>query len=1099
MDHSASPGAEDSPANHQHETTSTPGGHLPTEIILLILVHLDHHTLLAAALTCRRWHALAKRYRQYLWKHLALRDFSFTAARGLWKLEFLKDRDLQLCFPLSAPPLMQQDHRRTAAYRRQQRNSLCGFCTRRLERVDNADIMQATFSLSNWGLGMNMDPKNSETDGMRSMVTKTQIRACSCVPPKEGKGKQRADMKDKAKTSSGWKAAAPTMMDSIHYDKDGEDDEWRMGDQEQDWKALYQLTSNWYRGRAKGYCPLMLPSLTTLASATQTLSESSIVAQSSPFDGSAARSKANSTLQTISTPAQRAIQRILKRRKPQAVVGLQHEGSALTALSLASLPVKNLTWEFGRATEDVDAVPNSDREVVLIRSNPHYREKRFSGAPGNRHQQLQPFSTSGNTSSTQSTGFNIPSVAQKPNIVAQDPLEHDQIMFAIQSRPTTQSESNNSTSEGVDAVETIPHPEQLPLAAQSVADPPVAAFSPSLTTQLSDDPANDILCHYSSPLHSFLATGHMDGSVRLWDLLVTDPGQQCIRHWQTGPRRRVLCVGMNSRVVVCGNADSTLCVWDIHPGPSSSPSSHGTIHSASYIASTTPPGLDDWISGIEHICVGDSLVACSTEFSGSVLVFSLATGSLVYEIPGLYQPSKMCMTDFFLLTGGRGAWNQGGRMRQHNQQQQQQQQQHHQHHYDHHHLAGAVGETGGGAGHADQRAHQQGSAATAIEVDEHMSCCINVWDLRTGDRLYSLIPRLPVQNLQQVRMSLLANSPLHQQARSSRHPRTAVSLSHGGRTWTATRLPDMSITEHHRSLSSGARDVHLDTLSQSIDELPSHVAGAGEGSSARPTDDSDQSNSSSFSSSSWSLSSSLMSGQSGTVSGPLQWKRGPLGPSVQQTQSSFKTLQSPISAPLTLLDIAVTSDHSTLVATLCERSGEGREGVYCWDFSGSRLEGYHEHGYEVSTVILDKNDLEYREGQSLETMRRNSSSSRTEKENMGPLQSEHMKDELSDDDEDAEGDGEVSDGDDDDDFYSNDRLNNNMVMQQVDSAALRNLHQARITGKVWIGWKLDEQEFRRRKAVYQERKLRKRQGRKQKNTAGSEQEKESERDSAVRL
>ncbi|KAF9299849.1 hypothetical protein BGZ74_008582 [Mortierella antarctica] len=76
-----------------------------------------------------------------------------------------------------------------------------------------------------------------------------------------------------------------------------------------------------------------------------------------------------------------------------------------------------------------------------------------------------------------------------------------------------------------------------------------------------------------------------------------------------------------------------------------------------------PPGIEDWVSGIEHICVGDSLVACSTEFSGSVLVFSLATGSLVYEIPGLYQPSKMCMTDFFLLTGGRGAWNRGGRAR----------------------------------------------------------------------------------------------------------------------------------------------------------------------------------------------------------------------------------------------------------------------------------------------------------------------------------------------------------------------------------------------------------------------------------------------------
>ncbi|KAF9310485.1 hypothetical protein BG003_008517 [Podila horticola] len=56
-----------------------------------------------------------------------------------------------------------------------------------------------------------------------------------------------------------------------------------------------------------------------------------------------------------------------------------------------------------------------------------------------------------------------------------------------------------------------------------------------------------------------------------------------------------------------------------------------------------PPRIEEWVSGIEHISVGDSLVACSTEFSGSVLTFSLATGSLVYEIPGLYQPSKVAV------------------------------------------------------------------------------------------------------------------------------------------------------------------------------------------------------------------------------------------------------------------------------------------------------------------------------------------------------------------------------------------------------------------------------------------------------------------------
>ncbi|KAG0328814.1 hypothetical protein BG000_000304, partial [Podila horticola] len=122
--------------------------------------------------------------------------------------------------------------------------------------------------------------------------------------------------------------------------------------------------------------------------------------------------------------------------------------------------------------------------------------------------------------------------------------------------------------------------------------------------------------------------------------------------------------------------------------------------------------IEDWVSGIEHISVGDSLVACSTEFSGSVLVFSLATGSLVYEIPGLYQPSKMCMTDFFLLTGGRGAWNRGGRAQ-----------------------AQAIAQGHGHHGHghgqgADRLRNAQNGQN--LEVDEYMSCCVNVWDLRTG-------------------------------------------------------------------------------------------------------------------------------------------------------------------------------------------------------------------------------------------------------------------------------------------------------------------------------------------------------------------------------
>ncbi|KAG0381076.1 hypothetical protein BGX24_012210 [Mortierella sp. AD032] len=162
----------------------------------------------------------------------------------------------------------------------------------------------------------------------------------------------------------------------------------------------------------------------------------------------------------------------------------------------------------------------------------------------------------------------------------------------------------------------------------------------------------------------------------------------------------------------------------------------------------------------------------------------------------------------------------------------------------------------------------------------------------------------------------------------------------------------------------------------------------------------------------------------------------------------------PISAPLTLLDIAVTPDHSTLVVTLCERSGEGLEGVYCWDFGGSRLEGYHEEAPDVSTMIMDQNDLEYR------TVANTVLADDHDEDDDGFLDDYDLIDNESNHNNQG---GRSIDDDSDDDRYSNDRIHNNMVMQQVDSTALREMHQARVTGKLWIGWKLDERQFLRRK------------------------------------
>ncbi|KAF9092455.1 hypothetical protein BGX29_010449 [Mortierella sp. GBA35] len=764
-------------------------------------------------------------------------------------------------------------------------------------------------------------------------------------------------------------------MDDIQYKDDNS--------QEHDWKALYQMTSNWYLGRAKGYCPLMLPSLTTLASATRALSDRSglgLGLDSGSNLGTRAGTGGVDTVQpSPCTPAQIAIQRLLKKRKPVAVIGLQHEGSSLTAVSLAKILVEHGMSEQGAGSS----------RVQLLRSNPHYREKRIPPPPA-------PHQSNTSTGLASTTDVRPPN----PNIMMQDPRNHENVSFAIRTvspPPTTTADYSGTDEPGVSAG--LDPESQLP-------QQPTAAITPSPTTgqPTLNEIANDILCHYSSPLHSFLVTGHMDGIVRLWDLSILEPGQQCIRYWQTGPRRRVLCVGMNSKVVVCGNVDSTICVWDIHPSPGSSSSTHGTIHTASYMTSRAPHGLDDWISGIEHICVGDSLVACSTEFSGSVLVFSLGTGSLVYEIPGLYQPSKMCMTDFFLLTGGRGTWNQGGTHRRLNQLGQGHNQQHHfqggfghqghpgqqqQHHP-------AFGAQIGGQQYgqdADILRHPQQQGLGAMEADEYMSCCINVWDLRTGDRLYSLIPRLPMRHLQQSKdISSILNNP------SSRAQREQDQLRGKKQTIRTTSYsPMINMTEH----------------------------------AGRWTPTSHQQVTGPDSSRSSSTSTSFNTSRSAYV------QQSPLSP------------QQPISAPLTLLDIAVTPDHSTLVVTLCERSGEGLEGVYCWDFGGSRLEGYHEEAPDVSTMIMDQNDLEYR----------------TVANTVLADDHDDEDDFLDDDyfDSGEGGAGEDNDDDEDDDRYSNDRIHNNMVMQQVDSTVLRDMHQARVTGKLWIGWKLDERQFLRRK------------------------------------
>ncbi|KAF9170863.1 hypothetical protein BGX21_008321 [Mortierella sp. AD011] len=923
-------------------------GHLPTEIILLILIHLDHQTLLAAASTCRRWRTLANRYRQHIWRRLAWRDYSFTAARGLWKLEFFKDRDLQLSFPLSAASWSEEKESRSSRSKGKAKHD--GSKEPHLLKEMGKVTLNGARSTSDSRVQlMATSQQNNEISGITDGVN-----YCSCTSPRDHKDKQCAG------GSNVRAAEGPSMPDSVNSNNSENEDDEALGSKgrEQDWKALYQLTSNWYKGRAKGYCPLMLPSLTSLAMVTQILSDAT-----SSSSGSAG--SISSPAHNLSTPAQRTIQRILKRRKPLTVVGLQHEGSAQTSLTLASYPKDELDPNGGETTDKtaISSRRTRTRQVTLIRSNPHYRIKRSSAAQISG-QLLS--GTSNALSQLHLAGFDAQGNPQKPNIIAQNPLEHDQVVFAIRSGsiPEEPIDGDNSVGNEIGhgaaigtAGGTIEQPQQQQQQ-QALQDPPQSPIGPPI----SSNPANDILCHYSSPLHSFLVTGHMDGSVRLWDMSIEEPGQQCIRYWETGAR--------------------------------------------------PPPGLEDWTSGIEHICVGDSLVACSTEFSGSVLVFSLATGSMVYEIPGLYQPSKMCMTDFFLLTGGRGTWNQGGNSGGRHQQQQ--------HGYQYN-IMGQHTNRPVDTRHDDDDPTDQyeGQSESTIEEDEYMSCCVNVWDLKTGKRLYSLVPRLPMQYLQTWNNSSVLGNP--QSPDKKYNPDVDSSNRHA---LSSTRSPGISVIQQNGTASS------TNTWHQ-----PNPVFGDNNPSV-------------------------LPAGSTTRFDfvGSGRQIRG----SIRSTASPSATRQSPASAPLTLTDIAVTPDHSTLVVTLCERYGEGREGVYCWDFSGSRLEGYHEEGNEVSTMILDKTDIEYGSGNGCNL------------DNDTQL----PDDLLGDDDQIQAMRGELEGND--NERYSNDRFSNNMVMQQVDSTVLRDLHQARITGKVWIGWKLDEDEFVNCKAAYKKMTLAKSEGQKSK-------------------
>lgn len=113
-----------------------------------------------------------------------------------------------------------------------------------------------------------------------------------------------------------------------------------------------------------------------------------------------------------------------------------------------------------------------------------------------------------------------------------------------------------------------------------------------------------------------------------------------------------------------------LRVWDLNEKvkeeqDDGNATKRGMIDISAYLTARS-----DWYQGIGEVAVNEHLVACSPDASGPILIFSLLTGSLVYELrcPAFPTPlnwltseeemmtggfTKLCLTPYFLLSKGK--------------------------------------------------------------------------------------------------------------------------------------------------------------------------------------------------------------------------------------------------------------------------------------------------------------------------------------------------------------------------------------------------------------------------------------------------------------
>ncbi|KAI9473444.1 MAG: WD40-repeat-containing domain protein [Benjaminiella poitrasii] len=279
--------------------------------------------------------------------------------------------------------------------------------------------------------------------------------------------------------------------------------------------------------------------------------------------------------------------------------------------------------------------------------------------------------------------------------------------------------------------------------------------------------SHSIVCHYSHPSSEWLVTGGLNGTVAVWSLST----KSLVRIWH-GHRGRILCVSMNDEVVVSGGSDNVIRVWDLDKCNDNAkwtnrhrPTRRGMINISSYLS-----GRSDWYQGVGEIAVNDYLVACAPDASGPILVFSLLTGSLVYELQeevpaqdsewiteDIMAFTRLCLTPFFLLTKGKIS-NQSNKVKlvpsHHNVVLQRN------HHHENNKGKSAMGyvtklsdskikEAPAVAQMTPYQLYQYYKSVNTTEEDSSLmtmtpqtSACINVWDLQTGKTIYKLVPTL---------------------------------------------------------------------------------------------------------------------------------------------------------------------------------------------------------------------------------------------------------------------------------------------------------------------------------------------------------------------